>query len=231
MGDVASPADRRVHDGLPPWVPSLRECGGHPREAACRLVVQASEAIQGGPVNPLRCKAAALSVLALWKGLGYPDPEELAEEIALVVRWARLSPDGLAENDIRGVRASGQRWGTDRSGDLSTLCVQTKWDVRLRAARSWDEAGSREAAAPGPPLPDVREAEAAWGVFERVAARVTRGDEIPAGASPLEARVLDVFRRSVGWGRWWDRTAQNKGELRQRFLTAWQPPQRQGATG
>lgn len=132
---------------LPKWVPPRSGCEGHPRESVMAMVVKAAETAHGKAKKPEACGTAAKAVLALWRCLGAPDPAEFTTQLRLVAEWARLSKDPLAENDIRGLRANGERWGTDRSRDLSTLCVQDRWDARLAAAEAW-EAGGRTAGAP-----------------------------------------------------------------------------------
>jgi hypothetical protein len=102
------------------------------------LVVRVLESVRQRPVaDPHRCATDARSVLALWRALEHPPPDELAADLDLVARWARESSDHLAENDIRGVRADGVRWGPDRSLSVATLCTQTRWADRLDAARRW----------------------------------------------------------------------------------------------
>lgn len=202
---------------MPPWVPPVGQCGGHTRDAVLCLVVGAIEVAHGTLPNPERCGTSARPVLALWKRLGFPDPDEFGAELALVIRWAQSSPDGLAENDIRGVRPTGERWGTDRSRDLTTLCVQDRWDARLDAARRWSSAGEHAAA---PTTADTGAAEA-WTTFERMAQAWTRGDALPVATSDYEAGVLEVFARAVGWGRWAERTRETRPRIREAFMGSW----------
>lgn len=168
-------------------------------------------------VRLLKCGTSAGPVLALWRKLGLPPPAEFAEDLVLVIRWAQLAPDHLAENDIRGLRRTGERWGADRSRDLKTLCVQERWDARLDAARRWHDTGAREAA---PPPMDAG-AEEAWQLCERLVSSVTRSDPIPTGRDEREAQILRTFAVHVRWDRWFNRTAQNRGEARERFLAGW----------
>ena len=144
------------------------------------LVVDAATAAHERTKRPEACGTAAKAVLALWRCLGTPSPAELAEQIALVAVWARTSTDSLAENDIRGTRPNGERWGTDRSRDLSTLCVQDRWDARLTAAEAWHARGRTDAAPPS-----LRRAGERPGA-DRANAPLRRGDLFLVPA-PLDA--------------------------------------------
>lgn len=206
---------------LPEWVPPATRCHGHGREDVMTMVVRACETLLGRPANPTACGTNARSVLALWKALGHPDPKALADDLVLVIGWAQRSPDKLAENDVRGVRPNGERWGPDRSRSMATLCVQERWDARLDAARQWDERGAPEAAGTAPTVPGRPDADAAWATFEAVAGNVRRGDPLPEGDTDHEREVLAVYRGSVGWRRWFERSQFTKPAIRQTFAAAW----------
>lgn len=201
-----SPATAHEAPTLPRWVPPRSECEGHPREALLDLVVAAKEALwepppakpgkppkPREPADPAECGTASKPVLALWRKLGAPKPWEFSRDLELVVAWARTSLDPLAENDIRGVRANGDRWGPDRSRDLTTLCVQGRWDVRLDAARRWDDAGRPTGRPPpmargappgrGPPGRLAPAAERYGAARAALAARSTQGGD-PAPTRP-----------------------------------------------
>mgnify|MGYP001585905538 CR=1 FL=1 len=123
---------------LPPWAARSQPGPGVSRADVLRVVVGTVEALRGGPPNPERCGTAAKPVLALWRALGWPPADEYAPDLALVVEAAARCPDPLFARDVRGVGWDG---APDRSRDLSTLCVQARWDVRLEAARRWRDSG------------------------------------------------------------------------------------------
>lgn len=201
----------------PSWLPKPRDRSGHAPEALCRLVrdvVAARDRKKPDDVNLDRCGTAARPIFALWTALGMPPPDELRDDLCLVVRWARLSPDRLAARDIRG---EGWEGAPNRCGDLSTLCVQGRWDARLAAARLWHRDGATRAAAP---KTDTGGTEA-WEACEALIRHVSRGDPIPEGRTAHEARLLDVFARCVRWDRWFNRSDRTRAELRQRFLDGW----------
>ena len=187
-----SPSATSSTDALPKWVPARKDCGGHAREAVMALVVDAATAAHERAKRPEACGTAAKAVLALWRCLGTPSPAELAEQIALVAVWARTSTDSLAENDIRGTRPNGERWGTDRSRDLSTLCVQDRWDARLTAAEAWHARGRIDAAPPSP----RRAGERPVRVPDPIA--VPGSDRQPwEGAIAFNDRCVDEYRAGI----------------------------------
>jgi hypothetical protein len=134
-----------VADPTPPWA---RGHKGVPAIAVLGAVVRAIEAIRQRPVDPERCKADAAEVLRLWKALDRPPLDQFAAEVELVAEWGRESEDHLAANDLRGVRATGERWGADRSRDVATVCRHQRWGDRLEAASAWKRGEHREPVAP-----------------------------------------------------------------------------------
>ena len=79
-----------------------------------------------------------------------------------IAAWAQRSRDPLAQNDIRGLRTNGERWGANRSHSPATLCVLERWSERLDAARRFAEQEARAVAmadggsdGPGPLLPGL----------------------------------------------------------------------------
>lgn len=149
-GGAAAPAagtDTRAPT-VAPWVPSARDCRGHPRAAVEAMVLRSLEAIRQRPVTPDRCATDARHVLGLWRALGTPDPVDFAAEVVLVAEWAQRAPDRLAARDLR---AEGWAEGTDRSRSADTLCRREKWGDRLDAAQRWDRAG-RPTSLPGVPV-------------------------------------------------------------------------------
>lgn len=131
---------------LPAWVPPAREVAPLDREAAAAAVARAIQEIQQRRALPLdRLGSSAKSVLALWRALGRPPLDALAEDLALVAAWARESSDRLAARDLRAEGWEGQ---PNRSRSVDTLCRQTRWADRLAAAQAWDRRG-RPVQAPG----------------------------------------------------------------------------------
>ncbi len=130
--DLASPAT--VLDPTPKWA---RGHKGTPAISVQSAVVRALTAIRGRPVDPGRCETDAKAVVGLWKANQHPPIDAFASEVELVAEWALLAPD--AENDIRGLRPNGERWGPDRSRAVATICRHERWGDRIEAARRWKE--------------------------------------------------------------------------------------------
>ena len=116
-------------NSLPGWT----RVKGYGRHEVLAAVVHAIEQITQRTCNPHRCQTDAKHVLALQKATNTPWPE-LSRQVEQVAEWARDSNDPLAARDIR---AEGWDNGTDRSRSVSTLCVQSRWADRLRAAEEW----------------------------------------------------------------------------------------------
>lgn len=134
------------------------------------------------PINPARTGTDAKTILALWRALGKPEAQNLRDDLLTVIRWARESSDKLAARDIR---AEGWEGGTDRHGDLSTLCRQDKWSARVEAARAWSTA------------PTTATAGEDW--TEADACRVLAAKSIATGAEidPPDRRVWFLTRRTL----------------------------------
>lgn len=120
-------------EGLPEWARSLR-LKGATRGAMVAMVLACIGEITQRPVNPDRCKGAALEVLKLWRSLGRPDPAEFLGQVSLVALAARESRARLFARDIRGI---GWEDAVDRSRSVSTLTVARKFEERLQAAQEW----------------------------------------------------------------------------------------------
>lgn len=133
-----------------PWVPPARLCGGHPPTAVQAMVLRCVEAMKQATVNPARCATDARSILALWRADGRRAPDEFGADLALVIRWARESPDPQA---ARHIRAEGWADGTDRHRDMATLCTQERWTARLELAQAWARRTGIATDAPPPSLP------------------------------------------------------------------------------
>jgi hypothetical protein len=151
--------DPTTLDPTPPWA---RGHKGIPSIVVLDAVVRILREIRGDEVQPERCATDAKSVLNLWKALGRPPIQEFSDQVVTVARWAREADDPLAENDIRGTRRDGERWGPDRSRSVPTLCRHAAFGDRLAAAQRW--AGPERdvgrppviTSDPGPPVSRIR---------------------------------------------------------------------------
>lgn len=107
------------------------------RRAVADLCLDIVEAIRGK--RPRRAsRTGCAPVLALWRGLGKPDPLEWLPEVLLVVKAAKECPHQLFARDIRG---EGEDAMHDRSSAVGTLMVQRRWEDRLHEAQRWQDAG------------------------------------------------------------------------------------------
>jgi hypothetical protein len=139
-----------VHDEHPKW----SRIRGTPAVVVVDSVTRALQAIRQRPVAVHHCASDAKHVLSLQRATSTPWPE-LAAQLELVARWARDSDDPMASNDVRGIRATGEAWGTDRSQSVATICVQARWGDRREAARRWaDGVRPTTRAPPKPRAPD-----------------------------------------------------------------------------
>ena len=136
---VARPAPGPAAAEVPKWARSrdFRREDGPPAERM-RLIHRAVETIRAKSVDPMRMATNAKPVIALWKALERPPLAEFIDELVLVAEAAHQCPDKLFARDIRG---EGWADGRDRSRDVTTICVQSRWDTRLDAAQAWDSAG------------------------------------------------------------------------------------------
>ncbi len=149
LDEPPEPAELFPPEPMPPWVPPTRECRPFTRPEVRALVLRALEAITQRLVNSERAKSGAMPVLALWRGLGRPPPEEFLADLDLVARACRESPQRLFRNDVKGLRADGSAWAEDKSRRPTMVCRQTPpkdsggatWDDRVTAARSWAKLG------------------------------------------------------------------------------------------
>lgn len=145
----------------PSWTPAANACGGHPRLDVAAMVVRCIEPVRGKLPNPARCGTDAKPILALWRCLGRPPPEEFAADFRTVAEWAALSPHPAAARDIR---AEGWAEGQDRSRDVTTLARQDRWQSRLDAARAWEANGrtsTKPVTATGVPMTKNEQKQAA----------------------------------------------------------------------
>lgn len=183
---------RDVH--IPNWVDAWRRgARGLPsvrRADLVRLVVAALETITGRPgsLSP----GYGRPVLNAWRRLGYPefgplevgddpldaDPSTAIGAIALLARACRECPAPEFRNDVRGVRADGQRW---RDPPKLTPQVVLRLDpksgsqgatieTRLEVARRWHADGcpvipDHEPTAAAPP---VRATQPAYQSFSEI---------------------------------------------------------------
>lgn len=118
-------------------------------------------------------------LLALWRALDRPDPGALADDLALVLAWARSAPDAGAHRE--------------RAHDLGALVQIGTWGDRLARARSWSCAApdtAAPAAAPGG-LSDVQ----AWAHVLRVC---SAWSEHAANADPDRFREL-LLGKLTSW--------------------------------
>lgn len=104
-------------------------------------VVECLRQVRQRQVDPKRCASEARQVVNLWVALGKPDLDELVEDMTVLAEWARDADDHAASNDIRGVRANGERWGADRCRSVATLCSAARWQERVDLARAWATGG------------------------------------------------------------------------------------------
>lgn len=140
-----SPSQSETRDvTLPAWARKASVPPGTDRHLLMEVVVEARNGVVGTPANPDACGTASKAVLALWKALGHPDLTAFRVDLMLVVEAAKDCPDRVFARDIR---AEGWPDGVDRSRDIDTICRHGKWDLRLEAARRWERAGRRTAAA------------------------------------------------------------------------------------
>ena len=125
-------------DGIPNWaLAAATGHGGNPDAPDLfASVLGMIEQITQRQVNPQACATSAKPILSLWRACEYPPIKQFAEDVTLVARWARHSQDPLAARDIR---AEGWDGGADRSRNVSTICVQSKWGDRLAAAKDWKQ--------------------------------------------------------------------------------------------
>lgn len=120
-------------NGVPKWA----KVKGFDSHAVLASVAHALSEIRQRPIDPWHAATDAKHVIGLQRATNTPW-NELAEQLALVARWARDSEDHMAANDIRGMRPDGSTWSADRSRSVSTLCVLARWADRLEAAQRWD---------------------------------------------------------------------------------------------
>ena len=131
---------------VPSWVPPANQLKPTTRAEALALVLQAIEAITTRTPKPTRAASSARPILALWRGEGRPPLPELVEDLLLVARWAKESPDPQAARDIR---AEGWEGGTNRSRAPAAICRRSPppsssgatWDERLQLAAEWRDRG------------------------------------------------------------------------------------------
>jgi hypothetical protein len=129
------PADA---SGAPPWATKERRPKGVSPLDLSATVCRIADDITGTTAPMHRRGTAAKPILALWRALDRPPLADFERDVRLVAEAARLCPEPLFARDIR---AEGWTGGTDRQRDVSTLCVQARWDERLRVATSWAEQG------------------------------------------------------------------------------------------
>ena len=127
-------------DGLPAWAKRLSPKAIAPttRQQIAAGVRSCVEAVRQKPQDVGRCGSSAKPLLSLWRRLGQPAFADFAADFVLVAEAARDCPDGLFAVDMR---AEGWDSGTDRSRNISSICVHGKWDDRLAAAQRWADEG------------------------------------------------------------------------------------------
>lgn len=129
--------------GVPSWA---RAAAPRNPKRALQLATMVSafvEAVQqrpprGGGYAP---PTSAKPVMALWRALGKPDPDQFKEQLVLVAEAGHRCPHQVFARDIR---AEGWKGRETRQYDVTTLSVQRRWDERLRVAEQWEAEGRPE---------------------------------------------------------------------------------------
>lgn len=144
---------------VPVWARGVK--GAKPAQVVEGVAAIVS-AIRRTPTKP--AKTTAAPVLSLWRALDETQTwDAFVRDALLVADAVHDSPDRLFARDVR---AEDWEKGTDRRRDVSTVCTQARWQVRLDTARAWDAAG-RPAASQGAPLlangkVDLKNAHKVW---------------------------------------------------------------------
>lgn len=130
---------------LPLWARKAVVPPGTDRALLVQVVMDVRNEVLGTIGSPDSSGTASKAVLALWKAVGHPDLGAFGRDLKLVAEAARDCPDRVFARDIR---AEGWPDGTDRHRDITTVCRQDRWDLRLTTARAWDQAGRPTSSAP-----------------------------------------------------------------------------------